>query len=312
MAVGSAVTLTAKAKAKYERSWIDILDDNFRYWALIPAALLLLLLTIHPMLNLLRMSVSTIDFVEGQDVWVFSAAENFLQLAGDWLFRKALLNTVIFVVAAVTVEMILGFFLALLVSRLAAGKGIVRTIMVLPIMVPAVAIGSMWKLMYNFDFGIFNKALVGMGLLPLSWLGSTALALPSVILVDIWHWVPFVFLIMLAGIEALPRDIIEAARVDGANGWQLIRRIIIPMAWPAISVALMFRTITAFKVFDEVFLLTSGGPGTATEVASLYVYKVFFTQNRLGYGALLSITVILIICAFMLVYRRVVLRSDEP
>jgi multiple sugar transport system permease protein len=144
-----------------------------------------------------------------------------------------------------------------------------------------------------------------------SWLGSVDYALWSIVAVDIWHWTPFVFLILLAGVEALPVDALEAARVDGANRWQMLFRIIIPLMWPALSVALMFRTIFAFKVFDEVFLLTSGGPGTATEVVALYIYKVFFTQNQLGYGALLSVAVILAISVFIASYRRFAgLRSE--
>ena len=181
--------------------------------------------------------------------------------------------------------------------------GIIRTIMVLPILVPAVAIGSMWRLMYNYEFGIFNQALKALGLPPQIWLGSAELAMPSVIVVDVWHWVPFVFLIMLAGLEALPVEVFEAASVDGASGWQKLRLIILPLMWPTISVALMFRTIFAFKVFDEIFLLTSGGPGTATEVVSLYIYKVFFGQNQLGYGALVAIVSISIICVFVFTFR---------
>jgi hypothetical protein len=131
-----------------------------------------------------------------------------------------------------------------------------------------VAIGSVWKLMYNYDFGIFNQALVALVVSPVNWLGSPSLALMSVIVVDVWHWVPFVFLILFAAVEGLPVDVLEAARIDGASRWQLIRRVQIPLLRPAIVVALLFRSILAFKVFDEVYLLTSGGPGTATELVN--------------------------------------------
>ena len=116
---------------------------------------------------------------------------------------------------------------------------------------------------------------------------------------------PFVFLILFAAVEGLPVDLIEAARVDGATRWQIVWRIMIPLLRPAIVVAFLFRTILAFKVFDEVFLLTSGGPGTATELINLHLYKVFFEQNQLGYGALLSLAVIAAIVAFLLVAQRV-------
>jgi multiple sugar transport system permease protein len=133
--------------------------------------------------------------------------------------------------------------------------------------------------------------LIGTG--PIGWLSNPDLALWSVVVVDVWHWTPLVF-------EGLPREVIEAARVDGATTWQIVRRIILPLMWPAILVAFVFRTILAFKVFDQIFLLTSGGPGTATEVVSLRLYHVFFGQGQLGYGALISIVLILAVVAFLL------------
>jgi multiple sugar transport system permease protein len=169
--------------------------------------------------------------------------------------------------------------------------------MILPILLPAVAIGSMWKLMYNFDFGLFNQIAVAAGFHPVNWLGDTRLALLAVVVVDIWHWTPFVFLILFAAIEALPQDVLEAARVDGASAWQTIRRVILPLLGPALAVAALFRAIAAFKAFDQVYLLTSGGPGTATELVSLHLNRVFFEQNQLGYGAMLSLTIIAVITA---------------
>jgi multiple sugar transport system permease protein len=250
------------------------------------------------------MSVSTIDFVQGADVWTWSPMRNVAMLAADEVLRPALRNTIVFVVVSVAAEMVLGLALALMVAELGRGKGWVRTALILPILVPPVAIGSVWKLMYNYDFGIFNQALVAIGASPVNWLGSPSLALMSVILVDVWHWVPFVFLILFAAVEGLPVDVLEAARIDGASRCQLIRRVQIPLLRPAIVVALLFRSILAFKVFDEVYLLTSGGPGTATELVNLHLYKVFFEQNQLGYGALLSLAIIAAIVAFLLVARR--------
>jgi multiple sugar transport system permease protein len=299
---------TVKARSRNRES---LLDSYLKYWALLPAALLLLVLTVQPSLNLIRMSASEIGFVGGQSVWRYALGDNLALLQRDWIFAVSLHNTLIFVIATVVLEMILGFAIALLVSRLPMGTGIVRTIMVLPILVPPIAIGSMWKLMYNYEFGVFNQVLKALALQPQDWLGSRSRALASVIVVDVWQWTPFVFLILLAGIQALPVSVIEAARVDGANLRQLIFRVIIPLMWPSISVALMFRTIFAFKVFDKLFLLTSGGPGTSTEVISLYIYKVFFAQNRLGYGALLSLVSIFIIGAVIFSYRLINVRKVD-
>jgi multiple sugar transport system permease protein len=124
--------------------------------------------------------------------------------------------------------------------------------------------------------------------------------------------VPFVFLILFAAVEGLPVEVYEAARIDGASGWQTFRHVTLPLLMPALVVAVTFRSILAFKAFDEVFLLTSGGPGTSTELISLHIYKVFFEQNQLGYGALLSLTVIAAIVAFLLVSRRAVNLRAAP
>jgi multiple sugar transport system permease protein len=191
------------------------------------------------------------------------------------------------------------------VSRISRGKGFLRTIMILPILVPPVAIGSMWKLIYNYDFGVLNQAVGLLGLAPIDWLGSPDLALLSVIMVDVWHWVPFIFLIMFVAVEGLPTEVIEAAHIDGASVGQIVRHVMLPLLSPAIAISLIFRTILAFKAFDEVFLLTAGGPGTATDLVSLHLYEVFFVQNQLGYGAMLSIGMILTIVSFLVVGRKV-------
>jgi len=283
---------------------VDFLNRTFRHWSLLPAVVLFVLLTIYPVANLFRMSVSTIEFTSGGEIWTFAPLTNLALLRADEVVRPAVINTLLFVVVAVAFEMMLGLALAILVAGVAHGKGLVRTVMILPILVPPVAIGSMWKLLYNYDFGIFNQALTALGLPPANWLGSTSLALWSVVVVDVWPWVPFVFLILLAAVEGLPVEALEAARVDGATRWQLFSWVMLPLLRPALVVALVFRTILAFKVFDEVYLLTSGGPGTSTELASLHLYKVFFDQNQLGYGALLSLALIAAIVAFLLVGGR--------
>lgn len=283
----------------------SFVSRSFKHWSLLPGVLLLAALTLYPLANLVRMSVSTIEFAEGSEVWRFTPRANLAQLLADDVLRAALVNTIVFVVVSVAVEMVIGLALAIAAAGLVRGKQWVRTAMILPILVPPVAIGSMWKLMYNYDFGIFNQTLTALGLAPVNWLGSTSLALASVIVVDIWHWAPFVFLILFAAVEGLPTDLLEAARVDGATRWQVIWRIMIPLLRPAIVVAFLFRTILAFKVFDEVYLLTSGGPGTATELVNLHLYKVFFEQNQLGYGALLSLALIAAIVAFLITARRV-------
>lgn len=274
-------------------------DRWFRWGTLLPAVIVLIALTVLPVATLLRMAVSTVEFTRDGAVYSFTPLENLRRLSQDGHFFTNLRTTVLFVVVSVSLEMVLGFLLALLISGVRRGKGLVRTLMILPILVPPVAIGSMWALLYNYDFGIINQTLGLVGIGPVGWLSNPDLALWSVVIVDVWHWTPLVFLILFAGIEGLPRETIEAARVDGATTVQVVRRVILPLMYPAIAVAFVFRSILAFKVFDQIFLLTSGGPGTATEVVSLRLYHVYFGQNELGYGALLSVVVILAVLAFL-------------
>jgi multiple sugar transport system permease protein len=285
--------------------WGELVDNAFPYWSLLPALLLFLALTVYPILRLLQMSASTVTFEGGAERMAFDPLANIALLRTDPVLRPAILNTLVFVAGSVTVEMIVGVALAIVVSRISRGKGFLRTIMILPILVPPVAIGSMWKLIYNYDFGVLNQAVGLLGLAPIDWLGSPDLALLSVIMVDVWHWVPFIFLIMFVAVEGLPTEVIEAAHIDGASVGQIVRHVMLPLLSPAIAISLIFRTILAFKAFDEVFLLTAGGPGTATDLVSLHLYEVFFVQNQLGYGAMLSIGMILTIVSFLVVGRKV-------
>lgn len=309
-----ALRESVRVRASARDGIATLVNRSFRYWSLLPAVLLFAALTLYPLLNLVRMSVSTVAFANGAELWTFTPLRNLEALAADDVLRPAVSNTLVFVAVSVAIEMVLGVALAISVGGLSRAKRLVRTVAILPILVPPVAIGSMWKLMYNYDFGIFNQALVAIGAMPVNWLGSTSVALWSVIAVDVWHWVPFVFLILFAAVEGIPRDLLEAAHVDGATRGQTLRFIVLPLLRPAIVVAFLFRAILAFKVFDEVFLLTAGGPGTSTELVNLHLYKVFFEQNQLGYGALLSLAVIAAIVAFLLVSRRVAraARSTHP
>jgi multiple sugar transport system permease protein len=283
-----------------------VLSSTFKYWSLAPAVLVLAAMTVLPALALLRMSVSTITFANGRELWAFTPGRNFAALTSDPGLTATIVNTLLFVVVAVAIEMAAGLALALLVGGLTRGKGLMRTILIVPILVPPVAIGNMFKLMYNYDFGLFNQVLGALGVPAVSWLGSTSLALWSIVLVDVWHWVPFVFLILFAAVEALPVDVLEAAHVDGANRWQMLVRIKLPLLKPALVVALLFRSILAFKAFDEVYLLTGGGPGTSSELVSLHLYRVFFEQNQLGYGALLSVLTIVVVLSLLGAGRRFV------
>lgn len=257
-----------------------------------PAAGVYLLLALLPMVNLVAMSLHSIRWEQGIAHWTFEGFRHFAAMPSDPLLRAGAGNTLQFALYAVAAEMAIGLVLALFVSRATRGRVVYRTVFLLPVLLPGIVIGAIWKLMYNPDFGVINQLLGVVGIAGRDWLGDGTLALASVIAVDVWHWTPFVFLLLLAAIESLPSDVHEAALIDGAGTWQEFRHVTFPMLLPAFMVTLAFRLIVSFKVFDEVYLLTGGGPGTATEVVSFTIYRRFFTEDRMGYGSAISVTVL--------------------
>ena len=274
--------------------------DPWRVVTVTPTVVLLAVLTILPVFNLLALSVSNITWSEGTSRWSWVGMGHYAALPADTLFASGITNTILFALAAVSGQMVIGFVLALLVSRTWGGRVFYRAIFLLPILVPGIVIGAIWKLMYNFDFGVINQITGLFGIAPRDWLGDRTTALLAVIVVDIWHWTPFCFLLLLTGLESLPRDVYEAAHVDGVSWWQELRYVTLPLMLPTILVTLVFRLIVAFKVFDEVYLLTGGGPGMATEVLSFTIYRRFFTEDRVGYGSALSVLALFVIALLII------------
>ncbi|MBK7473662.1 MAG: sugar ABC transporter permease [Betaproteobacteria bacterium] len=281
-----------------------------RRWMLAPALLLFAAVAVLPIAELVAMSLARIDWIQGKANWHYVGLAQYARVFGDPLFRAGAFNTLLFAAGAVLAQMVLGFGLALMTTRITRGRVLYRTVFLLPILVPGIVIGAIWKLMYNFDFGVLNQMLGVFGLAPVDWLGNGATALLAVIVVDVWHWTPFVFLLMLAGLESLPTDVYEAARVDGATFWQELRHVTLPLMLPAIVVTLVFRLIVSVKVFDEIYLLTGGGPGTATEVVSYTIFRRFFTEGQTGYGSAMSV-VVLFALALAFILARAVTRRRE-
>lgn len=292
--------------------WGRAVDRLWPSLSLAPSVLLFVALTMLPIVNLLAMSVHDVSWQQGTAIWSPVGTRHYAALAGDPLFRAGFANTVVFATVAVALQMLLGFALALLTSRVFHGRVVYRTIFVLPILVPGIVIGAMWKLMYNFDFGIINQATGLFGMMPRDFLGDRNLALASVIVVDVWHWTPFCFLLLLAGLESLPQDVFEAARIDGASWWQELRHVTLPLMLPTIAVTLLFRLIVAFKVFDEVFLLTGGGPGTSTEVVSFSIYRRFFTEDRMGYGSAMSVVTLFALALLIVLAQGIARQVRRP
>lgn len=301
-AKGDAQGIAGQTESADQRLW--------RWLTLAPALVMLLALSIIPLVGLVLTSFQNVAWVEGRAVRSWAGLDHYRALFSDALFGAGLWNTGLFALGAVTGQMLLGFALALLVSKASRARVLYRTIFILPILIPGIVIGAIWKLMLNFDFGLANQILGLVGLGPVDWLGDGRIALLSVIMVDIWHWTPFCFLLFLAGLESLPQDVYEATKIDGANAWQELLYVTLPLMVPTIIVTFAFRLVLAFKVFDEVYLLTKGGPGTATEVISFTLYQRFFTEDKAGYGSAMSVTVIFLVCLLLVVALSARRRSE--
>lgn len=263
-------------------------DDGLPYLLIAPTVAVLLALSIYPLLYAIKVA-----FQNESNSWTFA---NFTRLASDGFFLAALWHTLIYAVVALTFEFLLGLGLAVLLDRPLRGRSVFRAILLIPMMLPPVVVGVVWRLMLNPDFGAVNGTLksVGINTEALTWTASPTLALASVIAVDIWQWTPFMFLVLLAGLQAIPQEPYEAAMIDGASAWQTFLHITLPMLRPAMLIALLLRTMDLLRVFDQIFILTEGGPGFATETVSLYIYRSAFRFFDFGYAAAMSFVLLIV------------------
>jgi multiple sugar transport system permease protein len=270
---------------------------------LLPAVLWILAFTIFPLVYAIYTSLHSYRFgrISG-----FVGLTNFERLLRDSNLHSTLVVTIQFVIAAVAVEMILGFALALLVHREFRLRGLVRTAMILPLFATPVAIGYLAITLFYERNGPVNLLLHTLLGLDIPWLSHPQWALISVILVDIWQWTPFVFLISLAALQSLPDELYEAAQIDGAGSLGLLRHITLPLMAPTLWLILLLRLVEAFKVFDIPVSLTLGGPGRATEVFSLFTYRTAMRFFDFGYAAAQGFLLLAIVMSIItLLFRRI-------
>ncbi len=236
----------------------------------------------------------------------FVGGDNYVELAGDPRFWSSLGHTLFFTVVTVSLELVLGLLIALAMNSAFRGRGAARATSLLPWAIPTVVAALLWRFMFDSQAGIANAILVAIGVLerPMVWFIEATTAWIPVILSDVWKTTPFVAILLLAGLQGIDRSLYEAAEVDGAGAWWRLWHITIPLLKPTIFVALIFRTLDAFRVFDLLYALTGGGPGTATEPIALYTHTIILQHLRFGYGAALSVVVFVITFALALVYSR--------
>jgi multiple sugar transport system permease protein len=268
-----------------------------------PALCYILLIVIYPLCYALWASFTDLRLTSPRHGFVW--LDTYADALGDEVFWDSLRATAVFLLAAVTLEFVLGLSLALSFRRMAGTHPVMRALLLLPMMVTPVSVGLVWKLMLNSEFGILTWLTDAVGLGRVLWLSEPALALVSIIVMDVWQWTPFMFLVLLAGLESLPREPFESAEVDGASGWQTLRLVTLPMLRRVSTVAVVFRLMFAVATFDSVFVLTKGGPARATDLVTLFIHREGFVNLNISFASAVSFLLLIAVLAVVtLLFRR--------
>lgn len=282
---------------------------------LAPTLILLGLIGIYPLLRTLWMSLTDLRMASGREPQ-FVGLANYADLLARRPFWEAVQNTVFFTVVSVSFELVFGLVIALILHSSFRGRGIIRAAVLVPWALPTVVSARMWNYMLVDTYGVINDIFyTRLGLLPhkFAYLAEPPFAMLSVIAVDVWKTTPFVVLLLLAGLQLIPKQLYESASVDGANRWQQFWRVTLPMLRPTLLVVLIFRTLDALRVFDAIWVLTRGQLGT--ESLATYAFRQMIDFRKLGYGSAASVTIFALIAAFIAVYllmaRFIGMREDE-
>lgn len=269
--------------------------DQVYFRFAVPALAVLLLLTMFPFLYSIWISLNNWDLTSMRTPR-FAGLQNYAALLGDGLFHRAMLNTLLFLLIALPMEVALGFMIAMLLNREGWLFRAIRVPFLLPMTVTPIVAALVWQMLYHNDYGVLRYllGLLGCTKAPI-WLGDSRTALACVAVVDIWQWTPFVMLLLLSSLQAIPEDYYEVAQIEGASCWQVVTQVTIPCLRSAFLVALLFRGIDIMKLFDVVYVLTKGGPSNTTETMSYYTYRQGFGFFRMGYASALSLVILMIV-----------------
>jgi len=278
------------------------------YLLLLPAVLALAAVSLYPALDGINASLHRFRY--GLDKG-FAGLDNYVVVYTDPVFWQAIATTAMFVVIVVAIETLLGLLLALLVARELYFAGPIRVMLILPMTIAPVVVGVIWRLLYASDIGIVDPLFQALGMGAPHVLAHPTSAFLGLVTVDVWEWTPLLFLIILAGLQSMPQDPIEAARVDGASRLQIFFHHTLPLLRPVLLVAVVLRTIDAVGTFDQIFVLTKGGPGTATQLISIYAYNTAFLFNQYGRAMAMLIGVLAFLIVLMTAAVRLMRRTSE-
>lgn len=277
--------------------------QRFQWFMLAPVILLLLGLTIFPFVYTVSNSFTDYYYLAG-DSGQFVGIDNYVRLLQDELFLQSIWNTVKFMLLAVSIETSLGLGIALLVNSVRRGLKVLRVSLLIPSLLPPVTVALIWQIMLSNHNGIINHLLSAFGAGPFNFLMDVNLAFGAIVFIDIWQWTPFAFLLIYAGLQAVPPSQYEAAKVDGAGKWAMFTHITLPNIAPTLLFVVLLRTIDTFRLFDKVNILTGGGPANTTATITQYIYRNGVYNLQIGYGSAASVIMVVLVLAFTVFYIR--------
>ena len=269
-------------------------ERNLQILFPLPAVVFIGLLMVFPILYTLYLSFTNWNLTSGMEP-SFVGLSSYLRVFSEPRFLHALGRTFAFTVFAVAIEVVLGVAIALILNRAFIGKSVAKLLLLLPLVATPVAVGIVFNLFYDPTIGLLNFALHALGLPQGRWVSSESSVIASLVLVDVWQWTPMITLIVLAGLAGLSEEPVEAARVDGASDWQILRFVTIPMVMPVILTAMILRLIDALKTFDIIFAMTGGGPGYASETLNIMGFKYSFEYFRMGQSSVILVALFLVV-----------------
>ena len=267
-------------------------DHNFRYWIIAPSVFLLLLIGLFPLIYAFVVSFQQVTMTDYDTS--FAGFINYQALFSDQRLWEAILHTLVLTVIALPIELVLGLSLAHLFLEKMPGKQIFISLIVLPTVISPIVSGATWRLLFDQRYGPINQIIswiVGRDVVML-WTIEPILVYPAILICEIWQWTPFMFLILLAALSNVDKSLIEAAELDGARFWRIFFKIELPAIWPVMAIAILIRGVDLFRIFDMVWALTGGGPGTFTETISIYTYVQGFKQFETSYTAAIAFLIV--------------------
>lgn len=285
----------------------------FKYILLMPALILILATTFYPLIKSFWISLHDWDLKKSIEMGDFVGIQNYIRAFSDTHFWNSVLVTFTFALATVVLTLVLSLAVAILLSKDKPYITFIRAILIIPFAMSPALIGYSWRFMLNSDYGLFDK-IIGFLIPPLEnvvWLGSSTTSMLALISVVVWIWLPFITLMFISGIISLPEEVFEAAKVDGANRFVVIFKIMVPMLRPIILIATILMTMFTLKVFDPVVTLTHGGPGNSTEVLNFFIYKEGFRFFNMGYSAAVGYILAFITVILVIIYMRKLVKGDD-